>query len=69
MQRAIHSSLARCYEVASLLSWFHPDGVEFRVYADGHKYRRACLTPPALIDDYPDQLSIGATTDQAHQNA
>lgn len=46
------AALGRCHEVAALLRSVHPAGVEFVVYADGHKYRRACQTPPELVDEY-----------------
>ncbi len=50
------ASIARCYEIALILSAVYQDVVEFAIYADGKKYRRACQTPNSMIDNYQDGL-------------
>jgi len=51
------TSLVRCYQLARMLSWAHDYGVEFIIFADGHKYRRACGTPGTFVDEYQSALT------------
>lgn len=50
------ASIGRCYELALILSAVYQNGVEFLIFADGKKYRRACLTPTFIIDEYQNGL-------------
>lgn len=50
------ASLLRCYVLARMLAWVHDYGVEFVIFADGYKYRRACGTPYKTVAAYQDGL-------------
>jgi pyoverdine/dityrosine biosynthesis protein Dit1 len=49
-------SIGRCYEIALILSQVYGNDVEFIIFADGNKYRRACATPLEIIDEYQNGL-------------
>lgn len=50
------ASLLRCYELAKMLSSIHEADTEFLIFADGHKYRRACGTGAEHVDLYQNAL-------------
>ncbi|MBH1933881.1 L-tyrosine/L-tryptophan isonitrile synthase family protein [Streptomyces sp. AV19] len=50
------ASLLRCYELAAVLSRSYDEEVEFLVFADGVKYRRACGTGLPRVRDYQEAL-------------
>lgn len=50
------ASLLRCHELAAMLSWVYDEEVEFLIFADGMKYRRACRTAMSRVQWYQDGL-------------
>ncbi|MDM0029103.1 L-tyrosine/L-tryptophan isonitrile synthase family protein [Variovorax saccharolyticus] len=50
------ASILRCHTVAKMLSHVHDSAAQFVIYADGHKYRRACGTPATVVAAYQADL-------------
>lgn len=46
--------------MALMLNWVHEPGAEFIIFADGHKYGRACTTPSICVQEYQEGLAYWA---------